>query len=510
MTILFARLDLIYRRSAALLNRMRILKSAIGGLLCLIAGMGFETLSAGEIDLGTRRELFVDHYLIENLKGAELMLHEPRDEGSVLKFDQPWEGPFCGYCTVIRDGNRFLLYYRGKKLSSADGQDEATCVAESSDGVHWVKPGLGLHEAFGTRSNNIIWAENQFSHNFSPMLDANPKADPAQRFKALGGTSKSGLTAFVSPDGVQWKKLREQPVFTKEQVGTVHTFDSQNVAFWSEAEQRYVMYFRVYHQRTRRIARVESKDFVTWTNQMLMEYRGADGEAVEIEQLYTSQTHPYFRAPQLYVALAARFMLGRQVLTEEQAKAINIHPSYFKDTSDAVFMTTRGGNYYNRTFMSAFVRPGIGPQNWVSRTTYPALNVVQTGEHEMSAYVNQDYAQPTAHLRRYSMRLDGFASVRAPHEGGEMRTKLFTFSGARLFLNFATSAAGFIRVEVRDAAGNVVPGLSLGESPEMIGNEIEREVRWKSGKTLADYPGKEIQLQFVMKDADLYAMRFGE
>jgi hypothetical protein len=205
--------------------------------------------------------------------------------------------------------------------------------------------------------------------------------------------------------------------------------------------------------------------FVSWTNKTLMEYRGADGGPVPMEQLYTSQTHPYFRAPHLYVALAARFMPGRQVLTEDQAKAIQIHPSYFKDTSDAVFMTTRGGSYYDRTFMSAFVRPGIGPQNWVSRTTYPALNVVQTGEHEMSAYVNQDYAQPTAHLRRYSMRLDGFASIRAPHEGGEVLTKQFAFAGNRLFLNFATSAAGFVRVEVQDASGKPSAGSEPGGQP---------------------------------------------
>jgi len=70
-------------------------------------------------------------------------------------------------------------------------------------------------------------------------------------------------------------------------------------------------------------------------------------------------------------------------------------------------MTTRGGSVYNRTFMEGFITPGIGLKNRVSRTNYPALNVVQTGPSEMSVFVNQDYAQPSAHLHRYSMRLDG-------------------------------------------------------------------------------------------------------
>jgi len=36
------------------------------------------------------------------------------------------------------------------------------------------------------------------------------------------------------------------------------------------------------------------------------------------------------------------------------------------------------------------VFPGIGLQNWVSRSNYPAFNVVQTGPAEMSIYVQQD------------------------------------------------------------------------------------------------------------------------
>jgi hypothetical protein len=51
---------------------------------------------------------------------------------------------------------------------------------------------------------------------------------------------------------------------------------------------------------------------------------------------------------------------------------------------------------------------------------------------------NQDYAQPTAHLHRYSLRLDGFASMRAPYEGGELVTKLFTFRGEALFFKYET------------------------------------------------------------------------
>lgn len=63
------------------------------------------------------------------------------------------------------------------------------------------------------------------------------------------------------------------------------------------------------------------------------------------EHLYTNQTTPYPRAPQLYVSLAARFMPGRRVVSEEVAKSLGVEGSYSGDCSDSVLMTSRGGAF---------------------------------------------------------------------------------------------------------------------------------------------------------------------
>ncbi len=228
------------------------------------------------------------------------------------------------------------------------------------------------------------------------------------------------------------------------------------------------------------------------------------------EHLYTNQTSPYFRAPHIYISVAARFMPKRQVLTDEQALALNVNPKYFKDCSDAILMTSRGGNKYDRTFMDGFIRPGIGFQNWVSRSNYPALNIVQTSPMEMSIYVNQDYAQPTSHLRRYALRLDGFISVHSSYNEGEMITKPFYFNGNNLVLNFSTSAAGMIKVEILDIDGKPIKGFDIDNSNEIIGNEIEKVVTWNGKSTLKELSKQPIRLRFIMKDADLYSIRFKE
>ena len=454
------------------------------------------------------------HFLIEKLNGTRLHLHTPRDEGKALRFDQPWEGPFCGYVTMIRDGGKLRAYYRGKAKSDRDGSaNEITCCAESNDGVRWKRPELELFEIMGAKKNNVILANaSPTTHNFCPFLDTRPGIAAEERYKALGGTMESGLIAWKSADGLQWQRMTPKAVITKEMVPYKYMFDSQNVPFWSAVERKYLCYYRVFENNIRRIVRSESDDFINWSAPILMEYRNPSASA-PIEHLYTNQTHPYFRAPHLYLAIAARFMPGRRVLTDAQAKAIKVNPGYFRDTSDAIFMTTRpcegaaNVGFYNRTFLEGFIRGGIGPQNWVSRTNYPALNVVQTGPAEMSVYVNQDYAQPTAHLRRYSLRLDGFASVRGDYHGGEMITKPFVFSGSKLTINFSTSAAGGIKFELQDVSGQPLKGFALADCQEQIGNELDRVVNWKNGE-LGALAGKPVRLRCALKDADLFAMQF--
>lgn len=457
--------------------------------------------SSAEVrQIGSRRELFVDYYLIEQMKNTSLRLHEPKEEGTVLLFDNPWGGPFSAYVTVIKEGGRFRLYYRGSPTAPTAG-DDVTCYAESEDGFHWTKPDLNLFKVQGTYQNNVILVKTPAVHNFSPFLDRHPQVNPEQKYKALGGADKSGLIAYTSPDGIHWKKLQAEPVITRG------IFDSQNVSFWSESENCYLCYFRTWtgggYNGFRSVSRTTSPDFIHWTKPVEMNFGDTPGE-----HLYINQTHPYFRAVHIYVAIAARFMPGRQVLTEEQAAEFKVDPQYFKDCSEAVLMTSRGGNLYDRTFMEGFISPGLGLENWVSRTNYPALNVVQTGTAEMSLYVRHNYAQPTACLSRYSLRLDGFASVTAPYEGGEMITKLLTFTGKELFINFRTSAAGEIRLEIQDLNGKPLPGYSLKDSQIIIGNEIERVVSWKRGSNVEELSGKPIRLRLVMKDADLFSLRF--
>ena len=421
-------------------------------------------------DIGSRRELFIDHYLIERLDNATLKLHEPHPTPPMTEPADPLE-----YGTVIKDGDLFRLYTRDSRGAKSDGDSsEVTRYCESKDGIHWTKPKLGLVEIDGSRDNNVILHEAPFCHNFSPFLDQRPGTPADQRFKALAGTMPSGLFAFVSADGVRWRKLRDQPVitYTKE-----YAFDSQNVSFWSETEGCYVCYFRHFlDNQWRSVCRTTSDDFITWSEPVPMRPNFPG------EHLYTTQTHPYFNAPHILIALPTRF-----------------HPSRGEST-DILFMTARGDAPYDRTFREAFLRPGLDSARWGNRSNYAALNVVPTGPTEMSIYVTP--------FRRFTLRTDGFASVHAGADPAEMVTRPLRFSGSKLIVNYSTSAGGGLRVEIQDELGRPQPGFQLEDCVELVGDSIEQVVRWRTNPDLSRLAGQPVRLRFVLQDGDLYAIQF--
>src|SRR5205085_857342 len=82
-------------------------------------------------------------------------------------------------------------------------------------------------------------------------------------------------------------------------------------------------------------------------------------------------------------------------------------------------------------------------------------------------------------------------------------------SGKNILLNYSTSVAGSVRLEVQKVSGDPIPGYALEDAVEMVGNEIERAMSWKNGSDVSPANGLPVRLRFVMKEADVYAMRFG-
>ena len=157
-------------------------------------------------------------------------------------------------------------------------------------------------------------------------------------------------------------------------------------------------------------------------------------------------------------------------------------------------------------------KPSFGPA-WILPIGYRGLSWRPTAScppvrNEMSIYYGQHDGQKTAHLLRCTLRIDGFASLNASFAGGEMVTKPLVFTGHQLAINYSTSAAGGLRIEIQEANGRPIPGYALADCPEIIGDQIERVVAWTGGSDLSKLAGRAVRLRVTMKDADLYSLQF--
>ncbi|MEO2045461.1 MAG: hypothetical protein ABGX16_02680 [Pirellulales bacterium] len=128
-------------------------------------------------------------------------------------------------------------------------------------------------------------------------------------------------------------------------------------------------------------------------------------------------------------------MPGRRVISATLAETVGGEAKYSDGYYDTVFMSSRGGSVYDRTFMEGFIRPGVGLNNWTSHTNYLAQGIAQSSDEVMSMYVQRNYGQTTHKLQRLPLRTDGFASLNAGYDGGEFVTKPFFFEGSLLTIN---------------------------------------------------------------------------
>ena len=178
-------------------------------------------------------------------------------------------------------------------------------------------------------------------------------------------------------------------------------------------------------------------------------------------------------------------------------------------------MASRDGVRFER-WNEAFLPPGIQrPDSWYYAHNDVAWNMVTTpsalpgAPDELSFYASSGkWHGEGSKMTRHTLRQDGFVSVTSPLSGGELITRPLTFTGSRLDVNFATSAAGTLKIEIQTAAGDPIPGFTLKEADETFGDELDRTVTWRGSSDARRLSGKAIRLRITLSDTDLYALKF--
>ncbi|MBI3923050.1 MAG: hypothetical protein HY318_16640 [Armatimonadetes bacterium] len=485
------------------------------------------------ITIGSRRELFWDEYLIDTEQTtAELKLHRPRAEEVVIDHKEAWEGDGCYFHCIVKDDGLYRMYYLGletvdPEVTRLNAHPPLLCYAESTDGRNWVKPKLGICEFDGSKENNIIaLPENDagaFGH-FPVFKDTNPDCPPEELYKGVAPKcnwtmNDCSLWCFTSADGIHFKKA-----WPMTDCGS---FDNLNSAFWDKYTNQYVCYIRDYHNvfppgedlnnGIRDIRRMVSKDFKNWTVPVLLDF----GD-VEDYPLYTNVIQPYHRADGMLIGFPTRYVERNRWTAnfdqlpgvDRRKKRMELEPRYGLATTDCLFISSRDGQKWKR-WDEAFMTPGPEREyNWVYGDCGMALGLIETpsdlpgAPNELSMHApDNHWGMIPAKLRRYTIRMDGFVSYHAPYQPGwfpscKVVTKPFVFTGGKLSINFATSAAGYVKIGL---IGESEQLLSI----EMFGDSLDRTVDFEGGD-VASLSNKPIRMEITMSDADIYSFIFSE
>ncbi len=181
-------------------------------------------------------------------------------------------------------------------------------------------------------------------------------------------------------------------------------------------------------------------------------------------------------------------------------EALSAFSAFCSEGGSSIILIAHNNDSFDRPFLEAWVRPGLDPKNWTDRNNMTANGIIETSDSEWSLYISEHYRSADNRIRRLTVRKQGFASMHADAKGGEFITKPLRFTGGKLMLNYSTSAAGSIQIEVQDGAGK-----PLATMPELYGDELAA-----SALDVSALKGQTIRLRVHMKDADLYALRFAD
>lgn len=493
------------------------------------------------IDLGTNREMFWTDYLVDTQKTTAVPFqNEPVKMGYDFLLNSKLECLISYPCLVPVDGG-YRMYYNAWKLEMVDDHEHWNyiCVIESTDGIHWTRPELGIVSIDGSTANNAVIGD--VTDSFYIFRDPNPTCPPEALYKAVGldwhneDKKQNGLWCYISPDGYH---------FTRSHLMTVvGRFDTLNTVQFRDG--KYSCYLRNFHnipdggdqydgileewranelenlnEGIRDVRVMYSDDFIHWTTPELIQFEdGLD------YPLYTNQIIAYPRAPQILVGFPTRYTerhawtpnydrLGSADLRKKSIEAGN-HPRLSLAITDCIFISSRDGKLWNRD-NRAFMTPGYeGTYNWVYGDCYPAYGLVDNGDENYYMYTVGEHlvfsspeGLPKARnpLVRWAIRKDGFAGYQA---GGNhedvLVTKPLTFDGETLYLNFSTSAYGHIYVDVLNEDGTEIENAT---SFEVFGNNIDAPICLADGRGYSEFASKPVRLRFRMLDAKLYSLRF--
>lgn len=457
---------------------------------------------------GPWRRLFLDGAVVERSAGLERVFHAAdKPVGQpVLQRDRPWEGisaiigPYC-YGTVVRDGGRLRMWYQFLNKGNHVG------YAESDDGVAWRKPNLGLITFDGSRDNNIVVSAfdpeaTQGGSCHNPSVVVRPEAaNPEERYLLFGfdGAAGHARVAFSS-DGLRWKYPPESartPLFRSSDVVCV-SFDPY--------QDQYYATWKTRNRRGRAVGVAWSPDGRQWRKPWEGPVFAADDLDPSTTQIYGMPVFPYqgmfIGLPWIYHARYFRF---GEYNVQRMYDAQEDSPR----TMDAQVAWSWDLINWTRPPQRVPLIPRGAEGTWDSGMVVTARAPIVM-EDKLHFYYGgclgvHDEPRVRAGIGLATLRLDGFCSLRAGDEPGWLITRREPAREAAVTINARTDAEGSVTAEIVDQRDRVVPGFSREQCRPFRGDSVSHVLRWESDRLPEPIRQADYKVKFWLRKADLYS-----
>jgi hypothetical protein len=156
-----------------------------------------------------RHVMFLDMLEVAEIENLHQQVSTAvRSEANPLKLNGPPGSPdaaVAGYATVLPEDGKFRMWYNGE--SDTSGRNWVVSYAESSDGLQWTKPELGIVEHNGSKKNNLLFPI-EYGTNTPLVIKDEAESDPARRYKMVFESAVNGGTDVYlnwSADGIHWQ-----------------------------------------------------------------------------------------------------------------------------------------------------------------------------------------------------------------------------------------------------------------------------------------------------------------
>ena len=482
------------------------------------------------IELFPGKHLFVDDYRIEEMTAARRYLKTPQkhDDNPVLHPERPWEeqGIHAGRLLCDRERGVLRLWYTsnastviGTRILVRDNppskvRETHICYAESSDGVHWERPEVGVVEQERYPGNNIVVESLRppGRASLNQLIDDPFAEDPQERYKLMyldqaeEGQVGGGLAPDQqlrlhahSPDGIHWTRYPWEAEHVGRLFGVIAYLDAvpQGII---DPEARYILYGqRGSPWKTRQVGRCDSNDFRRWSeNRPVLESALSDAPGLEFYFMEGPVVNETYAGLHLAVLGAYYTDLSRKF---EPARNDGFTETQLAYSRDSVRWQRWDETLIERGAVGAFDRGG-------AYTQYPAIKdgriyIVYTGESTRHGIKE---GGPTVGLA--TLRLDGFVAVRS--EGfmrGTLTTRPHHWKAGALQVNADAGIAECeLRVQLQDETGRVLEGFGVGECDPICEDVLDKRVTWRGCRDLSGFRDKMVAVKFFFTpEVELYS-----